>query len=124
MNDFQSGLNQFGVNALLFRITQLCLTYPSEFKSLLIDFRLNMQRLEVERIRTSNRGLQGRAAYNLYYMCTIQNPPMELPASEEEQDEVFAMQDFCSHWASVVALDRNGAFRQIPAEMQIQLLLE
>ena len=108
----------------MFRITRLCMSYPDEFKNLLYDFTLSIQQLEVERIRTSNKGLEPRGAYNLYYMCTIQNAPMELPASEQEQDEVFAMHDHCSHWASVVPLDRNGAFRQIPAEMQIQLLLE
>lgn len=115
-NDFHSALGKFGVNALIFRLHRLCMGYPDDFKRQLLDFRTNMQWLEVERVRVSNKGLAARAAYNQYYMCTLLDAPRELPESKEDVDAVFAMKDYCSRWASVLALDQIGAFRPVKEE--------
>lgn len=48
--DFQSALNEFGINALLFRITRLCKDYPAAFRNQLLDFRANWQMREVSQV--------------------------------------------------------------------------
>jgi hypothetical protein len=112
--DFQSGLGKFGISALLFRITRLCQNYPDAFRRQLLDFRANWQWLEVERVQASNRGLQPLAAYQLYHLCCLLDPPARLPDSKEEVDTLFLNVEFCSPWASVLALDAIGALRDAP----------
>jgi hypothetical protein len=112
-------MGKFGVNAMFFRLHRLCMGYPDSIKRQLLDFRVSTQWLEVERVRLSNKGLTARAAYNQYFMCTLLDAPYELPESKEDVDAVFAMHDFCSRWASVLALDHIGAFRTIKEELDV-----
>lgn len=112
--DFQSGLGKFGINALLFRITRLCDSYPQEFRRQLLDFRANWQWLEIERVQASNKDLLPLAAYQLYYLCCLLDPPDRLPDTKEDADNLFLNKDFCSPWASVLALDAIGALRDAP----------
>ena len=102
---------------MLFRVHRLCMGYPDSIRDQLMDFRSNIQWQEVERVRVSNKGIDARAAYNQYYMCTLMDAPYALPVSKEDIDEVFAMHDYCSRWASVLALDQVGALRPVRSEL-------
>jgi len=105
------GLGKFGINALLHRIIRLCRDYPASFRNQLHDFRSNWQWLEIERVRKANPGLSPVAAYRLYHLCTLLDPPEEVPLTKEEADILFDQADFCSHWNSVLALDAIGALQ-------------
>jgi hypothetical protein len=112
--DFQSALGKFGINALLFRIIRLCQDYPNSFRRQLLDFRVNWQWLEIERIQLSSKGLDALAAYRLYHLSCLLNSPNRLPADKEAVDAVFLNTDFCSPWTSVLALDAIGSLRDAP----------
>jgi hypothetical protein len=112
--DFQSALGKFGINALLFRIIRLCQDYPNSFRRQLLDFRVDWQWLEIERIQLSSKGLDALAAYRLYHLSCLLNSPNRLPADKEAVDAVFLNTDFCSPWTSVLALDAIGSLRDAP----------
>lgn len=109
-NDFQSAVGKFGINALLFRLIDLCEGYPPEFLGQLKDFRASWQWREIERVRLANPGLDVRAAFRLYYLCSLLFPPDE-SLLKEFQDAVFETREYCSPWNSVMSLDAIGAFR-------------
>jgi hypothetical protein len=113
-NDFQSALGRFGISALMFRIIRLCQDYPQTFRRQLLSFRVHWQWLEVERVQLSNKGLSSIAGYRIYHMCCLLDPPDRLPENKEAMDDIFLNMDFCSPWASVLALDAVGALRDAP----------
>ena len=115
--DFASALSKFGINAMFFRISRLCMGYPDSIRNQFLDFRANMQWMEVERVRVYNKGIDARAAYNQYHMCTLMNAPDVLPVSKDDVETIMSMHDYCSRWASVLAQDMIGAFRMVPQEV-------
>lgn len=115
-NDFQSALRMFGINALLFRLIDLCAGYPASFRSQLLDFRACWQWREIERVRIANPGLDAQAAYRLYYLCTLLDPPDHIPQEKGLADAIFDVQVYTSPWNSVLSLDNIGAFSERPGE--------
>ena len=116
-NDFQSALGNFGISALLFRLIDLCAGYPPAFRSQLLDFRACWQWREIERVRLANPGLDPQAAYRLYYLCTLLDPPNHIPADKDLADAIFQMHDYSSPWNSVISLDNIGAFSERAGEV-------
>jgi hypothetical protein len=109
-NDFQSAVGKFGINALLFRLIDLCEGYPDEFLRQLKDFRASWQWREIERVRLAHPGIQIKAAFRLYYLCSLLFPPEE-DGDPFKDEAVFAQDQFCSPWNAVMSLDAIGAFR-------------
>lgn len=104
--DFESALEVFGINALLYRSVHLA---PVCMLSQLKDFRESWQWLELDRIRTHTPGLDMRSARVLYILCCLLDPPDELPNSKDGADALL-MGPCCSPWTSVLALRSLGAF--------------
>ena len=116
-NDFQSALGLFGISALLFRLIDLCAGYPPAFRNQLLDFRACWQWREIERVRLANEGLDPHAAYRLYYLCTLLDPPEYIPQEKALADAIFDLQAYASPWNCVLSLDNIGAFRERAGEV-------
>jgi len=111
-NDFQSAVGKFGISALLFRLIDLCEGYPADFLRQLKDFRASWQWREIERVRLGHPGLEAKAAYRLYFMCSLLFPPADNADPFKDDDTTFMVQDeFCSPWNAVMSLQAIGAFR-------------
>ena len=111
-NDFQSAVGKFGINALLFRLIDLCQGYPAAFLSQLKDFRSSWLWREIERVRLAHPGYEIKSAFRLYYLCSLLNPPNDDGTFlKEVEDQVFAIREYCSPWTSVMSLEAIGAFR-------------
>jgi hypothetical protein len=110
-NDFQSAVGKFGINALLFRLIDLCQGYPPEFYNQLLSFRSSWQWREIERVRLANKGLEAKEAYRLYFLCTLLFPPTQDLPKELEEELLFQNREYCSPWTSVIPLENVGAFR-------------
>lgn len=115
--DFQSAVDKFGINAMLFRIIDLCEGYPASFRNKLVDFRAGWQWREIARVRHANPELDARGAHRLYYLCTLLNAPDNIPDVPELADAVLDLHDFCCPWNSVISLEGVGAFDEHPGEV-------
>lgn len=71
LDDFDSALQQFGINALFFRTMQLCGGYPKYLRNQLADFRTTMQWQEIDNVRRGAGGMDKRAAHATYTLCTL-----------------------------------------------------
>ena len=105
-NDFESALQTFGVQALLYRVMRVCnrIMLP-----LLTNFRRSWQLLEIDRVRRKNPGLTMGSASALVGFCRLLDPPEEFP-NEKGVAEVLLRGPRCSVWNSVLALRELGAF--------------
>ncbi len=90
----------------MFRCIQLC---PPVMLPVLRDFRHSWQRLEVDRVRTKDKGLTMASAQILYTLCCLLDPPEDLPENKAEAAAVLKGR-LCSPWTSVLGLDALGAF--------------
>ena len=105
-------MGKFGINALLFRLIDLCQGYPQEFLGQLKDFRASWQWREIERVRLSHPGFETKSAFRMYYLCSLLNPPNDdRPMIKELEDAVFSIREYCSPWTAVLSLDAIGAFQ-------------
>jgi hypothetical protein len=104
---------------LLFRLIDLCTGYPPAFRNQLLDFRACWQWREIERVRLASPGLDPQAAYRLYYLCTLLDPPNYIPAEKTLADAIFQMHDYSSPWNSVISLDGIGAFTERAGEVVV-----
>ena len=105
-NDFESALETFGIDALLFRSMQLC---PESMSPVFKDFRVSWRWLEIDRIRRKTPGLTMRTAQGLYLLCKLLNPPVDLPQEKGLADRLLNGPR-CSPWTAVLALRELGAF--------------
>ena len=119
-NDFQSAVGKFGINALLFRLIDLCEGYPVAFLRQLKDFRASWQWREIERVRLGHPGLETKAAFRLYFMCSLLFAPDDADPFKDDDAAFMAQDEFCSPWNAVMSLNAIGAFRyqaiDVPAE--------
>jgi hypothetical protein len=110
-DDFQSALDCFGADALLFRTIDLCKDCPIAFRRQLEDFRRNWQWLEMQNIRRSNKEFTMRSAYTHYMLCRMLVSPDSLTSDVSKSLESLRRGDLCSPWTSVIPLDSMGAFQ-------------
>lgn len=107
-NDFESALETYGVDALLFRVMRLC---HQSIRYFLVSFRNSWRAHEIDRVRRKNqeRGLTLRSAAILVGLCRLLDPPIVLPADKSVLDITLRGLKCCP-WTSVLALRELGAF--------------
>ena len=108
-NDFDSAMEQFGINALSFRFIQLCKDYPGPIKRMLKDFRNSWQQREVYNIKKMWPVIDIKTAYTLYSLAMLLDPPMQLPDSGRTR-QLILNGPKCSPWTSVIPLKHQKAF--------------
>lgn len=106
-NDFESALETFGIDALIFRSIQLC---PTVMQPILKDFRTSWRWLEIDRLRRST-GLTMRNASGVHILCRLLDPPVHLPPDKDTAERVIRGPK-CSPWSAVLALRELGAFTE------------
>ena len=56
-----------------------------------------------------------RTAYALYVLCSLLDPPDELPVADKARAEAILYDsEYCSPWTAVLALSSIGAFDMPP----------
>ena len=111
-NDFDSAMTQFGINALSFRVIQLCKDYPVYLKHMLKDFRNSWQYREMYNIKKKYQTMDMKTAYTLYTLSTLLHPPLKMPYSDKER-RVILNGPKCSPWTSVLPLKFQKAFQHV-----------
>ena len=111
-NDFDSAMAQFGINALSFRVIQLCKDYPNYIKHMLKDFRNSWQLREIYNIKKKYPASDMKMAYAVYTLSTLLHPPLRLPDSNEARQTILNGPK-CSPWTAVLPLKYQKAFAHV-----------
>ena len=105
-NDFDTALELFGIDALLHRVSRLCV---DEMKPVLRDFRVSWNMIEVDRMRRKNGWSSLRQAKLVMTLCRLLEPPTSIPEQKGGLEELMRAPQ-CSPWTSVLAMRDLGAF--------------
>lgn len=105
-HDFDTALELFGIDALLYRVSRLCV---DEMKPVLRDFKTSWNLVEIDRVRRKNGWSSLRHATLVLTLCRMLDPPISIPEQKEGLDALMKAPR-CSPWTSVLAMKDLGAF--------------
>jgi hypothetical protein len=103
--DFESAVRTFGISALLFRCMQLCDGYPQQILDLMLDFHDTLKSKEIVTMKKRMNLPTIEDAMRVYASAATDG------ISEKElRNKKKSVASKSSPWASVVFLNKNGAF--------------